>query len=206
MIRKYKLFEQNLEVNEELSNLLDMAIETDELELVKFFVNKGARSTNNTLEIASWTEDIFRYLLDNKYKLKLSTSRLNELDVQKTLIDYNKHKYILENLGYFSRRLKNDEKYKESVDNFFKEQVRPSFKALEWSKDDKILFKYFLSKDAKYEELTKEILREPEVQKALIDFGKDKFVRDIGFNSELRNDPNYKKWLDMDEEIDKFNL
>jgi len=205
VIRKYKLFEQKLEVNEELSKLLDMAIGTDELEFVKFFVNKGARSTDDTLESASWDQDIFKYLLDNNYKLNLSDQRLLDNGVQKTLIDYNKHKYILETLGHFNKQLKNEEKYKKSVDNFFKKEGSSS-KAFEWAKDDKELFLYFLKEGGDYKELSKEILREPEAQKALIDFGKDLFVRDIGFSSRLAYDPKYKKWVEMGEEFDKYNM
>lgn len=205
IIRKYKLFEQKLETTEELSKLLDMAIDTDELELVEFFVGKGARSTDDTMERASWDNDIFKYLLSNNYKLNLSANRLNDTGVQKTLIDFNKHKYIIENLGYFNVQLKKDKEYKESIDNFFKKEG-PSYKAFEWAKDDKDLFLYFLKEGGDYESLDKSILREPEVQKALIDFGKDLFVRDIGFNPELRNDPKYKKWLEMGEEFDKYNM
>lgn len=205
VIKKYKLFEEKLQTTEELSKLLDLAIETDELELVEFFVNKGARSTDDTMEKASWDEDIFRYLMEHKYKLNLSERRLNDDNVQMMLIDFNKHKYILENLGYFNIRLKREEKYKISVNNFYKEQG-PSYKALEWAKDDKELFLHFLKEGGDYKELDKDILREPEVQKALIDFGEDLFVRDIGFNPGLGNDPKYKKWLDMGDEFDKFNL
>jgi len=205
VITKYKLFEQKLETTEELSKLLDMAINTDELELVEFFVSKGARSTDETMENASWNDEIFKYLLENKYKLNLSERRLNDIGVQKLLIDHNKHDYILENLGYFNAELRKYEKYKESVDNFFKEKG-PSDKAFEWAKYDKELFLYFLEKDGDYESLDKSTLKKLEVQKALIDFGKDLFVRDIGFNDELRNDPKYKKWLDMGEEFDKYNM
>jgi len=205
IIRKYKLFEEKLQTTEELGKLLDLAIETDELEFVEFFVNKGARSTDETMEKASWEEEIFRYLLEHKYKLNLTEQRLNDDTVQKILIDFGKHKYILENLGYFNIKLKRDEKYKNSVDNFYKSQG-PSYKALEWAKDDKELFLHFLKEGGDYKELDKSILKEVEVQKALIDFGKYLFVSDIGFNSELADDPKYKKWLDMGDEFDKFNL
>jgi len=212
VITKYKLFEQKLETTEELSKLLDMAIATDDLELVKFFVSKGARSTDDTLENASYDEDIFKYLLDNNYKLKLSVSRLNDTGVQKTLIDYNKYNYILENLGYFNKQLKSDKKYKESVDNFFKNPGKSKESllfyqhAFEWAKDDKELFLYFLEEGGDYKSLKREILKEPEAQKALIDFGKDLFVKDVGFSPELRDDPKYKKWLEMGEEFDKYNM
>lgn len=205
VITKYKLFEQKLEVNEELSKLLDMAIDTEELELVEFFVSKGARSSDNTMENASWIYGIFRYLLSNNYKINLSNRRLADTSVQKILIDFNKHDYILEKLGYFNIELRDYEKYKESVDNFFKEKG-PSDEAFEWAKYDKDLFLYFLEKGGDYESLNKNTLKKLEVQKALIDFGKDLFVRDIGFNEELRNDPKYKKWVEMGEEFDKYNM
>ncbi len=212
IIRKYKLFEEKLQTQEELSELLDMAIDTEELELVEFFVRKGSRSTDNTMEKASWTKDIFKHLLDNKYKLNISERRLQDSDVQKILIDYNKHKYIFEELGYFNRELKKDEKYKNSVDNFYKEHEKTDTDgtdyqhAFEWAKDDKELFKYFTTK-GDFKSLSNSILREPEAQKALIDLGYDQFIYDgVGFNQELKEDPKYSKWLDMEEEFDKFNL
>lgn len=205
IIKKYRLFEQKLEIREEMSTLLDMAIDTEELELVEFFVSKGARSTDETMEKASHDDVIFKYLLNNKYKLELSENRLKDVNVQKVLIDNNRHKYVIDKIGYFNRELKDYEKYKESIDNFFKVDG-PSLTALKWSKDDKGLFLYFLKEGGKFQELDDSILRLAEVQKALIDFGKDQFVSDMGFNSELRSDPDYKKWLDMDDDIGKFNL
>jgi hypothetical protein len=204
VIRKYKLFEQNLEVNDELSKLLDMAIDTDELDIVKFFVSKGARSTDETSEKASYSDDIFRYLLENKYKIDLSTDRLKELDVQIALIDYNKHQTIVDSV-YFNDSLKYDVKYNKLVDDYFKAQG-PSEDAFRWAKDNKELFTYFLSKGGNFKDLPDNLLRRLEVQKALIDFGEDLFVKDVGFNPKLREDPKYKHWLDMTDDIGKFNM
>ena len=205
IIKKYKLFENKLELDEEKSKLLDLAIETGDLDLVKFFVKKKFRSSDETMDNATYHDDIFTYLLDHNYKLNIEQRRLNDDQVQMKLIDFGKLNYIFEKLGHFNIRLKSSSKYKKLIDEFFKKN--PSIKAFEWSKDDKELCLYILNKGINYKDLPKEILRELEVQKALIDFGEEQFIHEsVGFNWELKNNPKYKNVVDMEEQSDKFNI
>ena len=70
VIKNYKIFEDKLQIQEEMSTLLELAIDTQELDLVKFFVEKGARSGDNTMESASYNNEIFKYLLE-KYEYEI---------------------------------------------------------------------------------------------------------------------------------------
>lgn len=74
-------------------------------------------------------------------------------------------------------------------------------------------FRYFLSKgvdpnDYKDDyDLLKEMGRNINIQKALIDFEYEELIRDtVGFNRQLRDDPKYKNAVNRAEEISKYNL
>jgi len=69
-------------------------------------------------------------------------------------------------------------------------------------------FRYLLSKGADVNELTDTYrLRENDVQKALIDYGHDLYVKDtVGFNSNLKDDPKYSDIINASNNMNKYNL
>lgn len=72
--------------------------------------------------------------------------------------------------------------------------------------DDKT-FRYFLEKGADINKIQDDRrLEDLEVQKALIDFGHEVFVHDIGFHRALKGDDKYSEVVDRFENINKYNL
>ena len=117
IIKEYKIFENKLDIEEKKTNLLELAIDTEELELVKFFVDKGAKS-EYSLEKSCYDDDIFRYLLSKKEdinQLKGNIRALRDSSVQKALIDYGHENFVRDNVG-FNKSLKDDPKYRDIVE------------------------------------------------------------------------------------------
>lgn len=116
IIKKYKLFENKIELDEERSKLLEMAIDTGDLDLVKFFVNKGFKS-ENVLSVSIDDEKIFRYFLSKGVDIEeiKNNPYLKKTNIQKSLIDYGYEQFVYDQVG-FNSELKNDPKYKNLVD------------------------------------------------------------------------------------------
>lgn len=120
-----KLFEKFTNIKEVKDSIFLRAVETDELDIVKFFVKKGYDiNAEDVLYKATNDDDVFRFLLKNGANVKVlnsdydSTRTLKEdVDVQKALIDFGHEVFIYDTVG-FNEKLKEDPKYADIVSRF----------------------------------------------------------------------------------------
>lgn len=121
IIKKYKLFENKIGLESDQEKLLDLAVDTGELDLVKFFVDKNFNIKNDheILLSAAKNQDyeIFRYLLSKGADInELKKSYiLKDTNIQKSLIDNGYEQFVHDTSG-FNKELKNDPKYRDYVD------------------------------------------------------------------------------------------
>jgi len=120
-----KLFEKYTEISDVKEIILCNAINTIDLELVKFFVERGYNvNTNKVLFEATFTPEILKYLLGKKMDLNFVSSgnyelrsQLHILEIQKILIDFGYEHFIFDKIG-FNQKLKEDPKYADVVERY----------------------------------------------------------------------------------------
>lgn len=119
-----KLFESyTTDLNDVRDKILLKAIETDNIDIVDFFVNKGYDINNSeVISLALYNFEILKYLLNKGINFENNVNvndyydnkQLKTLDVQKILIDFGYEHFIHDNIG-FNTDLKNDKKYSDVV-------------------------------------------------------------------------------------------
>ena len=116
-----KLFEKFESVGDVKDALFIKAIETDELDLVKFFFKKGYNlNSDDAVYTSTFNDNIFRFFLKNKADVKVlnynsnTREQLDKLEVQKALIDFGYDSFIYDTVG-FNRNLKFDPKYADII-------------------------------------------------------------------------------------------
>lgn len=112
-----KLFEKYTELKDIKDMLILRAAYAENLDLVKFFVERGYNiNADKLLDAATWESDIFKYLLEKGSDIeKIGNDRLRDINVQKILIDHEHVLFVYDRVG-FNRQLENDPKYKEIID------------------------------------------------------------------------------------------
>jgi len=120
-LQTYKLFlESNNIDQEDLNDLFLLALKTEDFELIKMFINKGAdvsyESTyNNVLDLAYYDDEVFEYLIKKGSDPKImSDATMTDFNIQKILIDNGFDELIDSRVG-FNKNLKNDPKYSKIV-------------------------------------------------------------------------------------------
>lgn len=115
MIRLYENFVDNTE----LKNMIFIkAVNTDKTDIVDFFLKKGYDiNTEEALITATYDDNMFRFFLQKGANLDVlkNETRLEELSVQKALIDFDQEFFIYSN-SKFNYKLKNDPKYADIID------------------------------------------------------------------------------------------
>lgn len=124
-----KIFEQFIKeayddkLEDVKETLLVKAIDTEDLDIVKFFVEKDYDiNTNEVLFSATFNDEIFRYFLQKGAKVENLIDdhymkRLHDKNVQKALIDYG-HETFVHDVPGFNNDLRNDPKYADVIDRF----------------------------------------------------------------------------------------
>ena len=119
-----KLFEKFESVGDVKDALFIKAIETDELNLVKFFFKKGYNlNSDDAVYTSTFNDNIFRFFLKNKADVKVlnynsnTREQLDKLEVQKALIDFGYDSFIYDTVG-FNRNLKFDPKYADIIKSY----------------------------------------------------------------------------------------
>lgn len=119
-----KLFEKFTNIKDVKDSIFLRAVGTDELNIVKFFVKKGYDiNVEDALYEATDNDEIFRFLLKNGANVEAlnsdydSRKALQEVYVQKALIDFGHEVFIYDTVG-FNERLKEDPKYADIVLRF----------------------------------------------------------------------------------------
>ena len=117
-----KLYEKYLNIKEVKAEIFIKAIDTNDKEIIEFFIKKGYDiNGKGVLFASSFDEDIFRYFLEKGIKVENNDHdfdrRLTYLEIQKALIDYGYEVFINDTVG-FNNSLKNDPKYADVVQRF----------------------------------------------------------------------------------------
>lgn len=102
-----KLFEKFSTVDDVKDALFIKAIETGELNLVKFFVKKGYNiNADKAIFNATYYNDILKYFLENNADVEplaedwKSETQLSNAEVQKLLIDFGYDNFIHRTVGF----------------------------------------------------------------------------------------------------------
>ena len=108
-----KIFEKYLEVDEVKQEILNKAIETGDVDVLDFFINKGYDIDNEISIVKAMSiDDMLLYFLKNginieKYKDEYDIKRkLNDPDIQVTLMNNGYDRLIYNTVG-FCWRVKN---------------------------------------------------------------------------------------------------
>jgi len=115
-----KLFESFTDLEDTKFLLMLKAIDTDNPDIVDFFVKKGYDIDDVEIFLkATRNSDSLRYLLKNgidpnNYKNINDDRGLKDYETQKALMDYNYGRYIEKYIG-FNWKIKEDPKYAELV-------------------------------------------------------------------------------------------
>jgi len=109
-----KLYEKYIDIKDIKETLILKAIETDNVNMIDFFVKKGYDiNFEEAILLSTFNNKIFRYFLKNKIKIDESIidyefkNRLRDVEVQKALIDFGHEQIIKDTVG-FDFSLKND--------------------------------------------------------------------------------------------------
>jgi hypothetical protein len=116
-----KIFEKYLEVDDVKQEILNKAIETGEVEVLGFFINKGYDIDNiSSIVKAMPIDNMLLYFLKNginieKYKDDYDIKRkLEDYDIQDTLMENGYDRLIYNTVG-FCWRVKNNPKYADII-------------------------------------------------------------------------------------------
>jgi len=119
-----KLFEKFENISEVKDVIFLKAINTYDLNLIKFFVKKGYDiNTQDAIYNATYSGDVLRYFLENGADVKdlnndwHTQNQLRIEEVQKILIDFGYENFIYDTVG-FNKNLKKDPKYSDIVERF----------------------------------------------------------------------------------------
>ena len=116
-----KLFEKYTDIKDVKETIFIKAIDTGNINVIKFFVNKGYDiNGEKVLYTSSFDDKVFRYLLTKKPDIKINyefRERMRNSEVQKALIDFNYGELIYKNVG-FHDKLRDDPKYKNVVEMY----------------------------------------------------------------------------------------
>ncbi len=199
IIRKYRLFEEKIELQTEFQDLFIMAINTDDIDLVKFFIDKNAKIDDGAVETALDYDDVLEYF----FTMKMTPKQLN--GNYKVLRSARVQKYMIDN-GYiqsiydevkFNDILNDDDKYKRIIHDFYMTYYKENDvtdDALNWAIDDNVLLRFLLSKNPDINFYYDKTLKRVGMQKALIDYGYIQTMYDKAkFNPDLSNNKKYKK-------------
>lgn len=113
-----KLFEKFKEIDEIKDIIFIKAIETDNTNVIDFFLNKGYDiNSGDVLTDSSYNDNTLRHLLSKGIDVESyreSSTFLRDLDNQKALIDYG-YDYLIYSTVGFNYRLKDDPKYADNI-------------------------------------------------------------------------------------------
>lgn len=116
-----KLFEKYTDIKDVKEEIFIKAIDTENINVIKFFVNKGYDiNGKNVLFTASFKDDVFRYFLEKKPDIKNNINyefkdRMRMDHIQKALIDFGYDEIVYKTVG-FTSNIRNDPKYKDIVE------------------------------------------------------------------------------------------
>ena len=129
IIKLYEKFITEAAASDDIDEVKDIilikAIDTEIVEIVEFFVNKGYNiNGEQVLFTASFDDNMFRYFLENGADVKklleddvYFDKRIKDVNVQKALIDFGHEQLIYDGPG-FNDKLKNDPKYADIIERF----------------------------------------------------------------------------------------
>jgi len=118
-----KLFEKYLNIKQVKEDIFIKAIDTDNKEVIEFFIKKGYDiNGSGVLFAASFNEDIFKYFLEQKIDIENHIDydfekRMCDTNIQKILIDFGYENLIYKTVG-FNNNLRNEPKYADTIKRF----------------------------------------------------------------------------------------
>lgn len=120
-----KLFEKFSDIKKVKDAILVKAIETEDLNLVKFFIKKGYDiNADDAIYQATYNDDILKYFLENNAKVEVlndnwkSQTQLSDADVQKILIDFGYDNFINQTVGFNNKIKEFGQKYVDIIENY----------------------------------------------------------------------------------------
>jgi len=121
-----KLFEKYNNIKEMKDLLFKKSVQTGEIKIVDFFLNKGYDINNEEALVQACYDPfvMFAHLVEKGINLEefedswdFKRRLQNDLDLQKSIINLGKEQIIYDTVG-FDSRLKYDPKYKDIIDRF----------------------------------------------------------------------------------------
>lgn len=115
-----KLYENFTDVQEIKETIFRKAVDTNQIDIVKFFLKKGYNiNSENAIVTASYYDDMFRFFLKKNANIDdlKHDDRLMDLDVQKALMDFGHEVFINDN-AEFNYKLRNIPEYAKIINRF----------------------------------------------------------------------------------------
>jgi hypothetical protein len=122
-----KLFEKFTDISDTKYEILESAISTDNVDIIKFFISKGYDINEPGIILeAAFYDNVFRFFLESGVDIENITKAndkytlseaLKNIVVQKALLDYGHEHIIFDTVG-FNYGLKRIQKYADIIERF----------------------------------------------------------------------------------------